>query len=147
VSAQDLRPYFKNTEGCFVLYDLKQNRYLRYNAARCRTRFSPFSTFKIANSLIGLETGVIQDAEFVMAWDRAKSAAGKLERRAVQILGRGSDPARGDEVFGRLVLPRTGLARRRGANAAARQQIQVWQPRHVGRAEWLLAGQQPAHLA
>jgi beta-lactamase class D len=72
VSAQDLRPYFKNTEGCFVLYDLKQKRYLRHNAARCRQRFSPFSTFKIPNSLIGLETGVIKDAEFVIPWDRAK---------------------------------------------------------------------------
>lgn len=70
--AQDLRPYFKNTEGCFVLYDLKQNRYVRHNAARCRQRFSPFSTFKIANSLIGLETGVIRDAEFVIPWNRAK---------------------------------------------------------------------------
>src|SRR3712207_7633306 len=48
----------------FVLYDLKRNRYLRYNEARCRERFTPFSTFKIPNSLIGLETGVIPDAEF-----------------------------------------------------------------------------------
>src|SRR5262245_1865034 len=70
--AQDLRPYFKNVEGCFVLYDLKNDRYLRYNEQRCRRRFSPFSTFKIPNSLIGLETGVIKDAEFVIPWDRVK---------------------------------------------------------------------------
>lgn len=30
-SAQDLRQYFKGVEGCFVLYDLKNDRYLRYN--------------------------------------------------------------------------------------------------------------------
>lgn len=71
-AAQDLRQYFKGTEGCFVLYDLKRNRYLRYNEERCRTRFSPFSTFKIPNSIIGLESGVLKDAEFVIPWDRAK---------------------------------------------------------------------------
>lgn len=58
--------------GAFVLYDLKQNRYVRYNEARCRERFSPFSTFKIPNSLIGLDTGVITDAEFVIKWDAKK---------------------------------------------------------------------------
>jgi beta-lactamase class D len=70
--AQDLAQYFKGVEGCFVLYDLKADRYLRYNEERCRRRFSPFSTFKIPNSLIGLETGVIKDAEFVIPWDRVK---------------------------------------------------------------------------
>jgi beta-lactamase class D len=39
---------------------------------RCRERFSPKSTFKIPNSLIGLETGVIRDAEFVIQWNREK---------------------------------------------------------------------------
>ena len=70
--AQDLSPFFKDTVGAFVLYDLKNDRYLRYNEARCRERFSPFSTFKIPNSLIGLETGVIKDAEFIIPWDRRK---------------------------------------------------------------------------
>ena len=72
VRAQDLGRFFKNTKGAFVLYDLKQNRYARYNPARCRKRFSPFSTFKIPNSLIGLETGVITDAEFVIPYDARK---------------------------------------------------------------------------
>ena len=71
-AAQDLGQYFKNTEGCFALYDLKGDRYLRYNEERCRRRLSPFSTFKIPNSLIGLETGVIKDAEFVIPWNRVK---------------------------------------------------------------------------
>jgi beta-lactamase class D len=70
--AQDLSPFFKNTEGAFVLYDLKHDRYIRYNEARCRQRFSPKSTFKIPNSLIGLETGVINDANFLIPWDRQK---------------------------------------------------------------------------
>ena len=72
VNAQDLTPFFKNTTGAFALYDLKNNRYIRYNEARCRERFSPKSTFKIPNSLIGLETGVIRDADFVIPWNRQK---------------------------------------------------------------------------
>ncbi|HYM01137.1 MAG TPA: penicillin-binding transpeptidase domain-containing protein [Blastocatellia bacterium] len=68
----DLTSVFKGTEAAFVLYDLKNERYIRYNEERCRTRFSPFSTFKIPNSVIGLETGVIHDAEFVIPWDSKK---------------------------------------------------------------------------
>lgn len=71
-NAQDLSPFFKNTKGAFVSYDLKNNRYTRYDEARCRERFSPKSTFKILNSLIGLETNVIQDANSVIAWNRQK---------------------------------------------------------------------------
>jgi beta-lactamase class D len=72
----DLGSYFKEfPAGAFVLYDLKRDRYLRYNAARCRQRFTPFSTFKIPNSLIGLESGVIRDAEYVIKWDAKKYPA------------------------------------------------------------------------
>ena len=72
----DLAAHFKPfPNGAFVLYDLKRGRYLRYNEARCRERFSPFSTFKIPNSLIGLDTGVITDAEFLIKWDEKKYPA------------------------------------------------------------------------
>lgn len=71
-NAQDLSSFFKGVNGAFVLYDLKNNRYVRHNEQRCRERFSPKSTFKIPNSLIGLETGVIRDAEFVIPWNREK---------------------------------------------------------------------------
>lgn len=72
----DLASYFKPfPAGAFVLYDLKRDSYLRYNEARCRERFSPFSTFKIPNSLIGLDTGVIADAEYVIKWDKQKYPA------------------------------------------------------------------------
>jgi len=70
--AQDLSGFFKGIDGAFVVYDMKNDRYARYNKERCRKRFSPKSTFKIPNSLIGLETGVIRDAEFVIQWDREK---------------------------------------------------------------------------
>ena len=72
----DLAPYFKPyPAGAFVLYDVKRNRYLRHDEARCRERFSPYSTFKIPNSLIGLDTGVLADAEHLMKWDAEKYPA------------------------------------------------------------------------
>ena len=57
------------SEGCFVLYDLKRDRYIRYNSNRCKKRFIPASTFKIFNSLVALETKVIADENTVIAWD------------------------------------------------------------------------------
>ncbi|HYE13734.1 MAG TPA: penicillin-binding transpeptidase domain-containing protein [Pyrinomonadaceae bacterium] len=72
VKAPDLAPYFKGRPGTFVLYDLKNDRYLRHDPKRAAERFPPFSTFKIPNSIIGLETGVIKDAEFEMKWDSEK---------------------------------------------------------------------------
>jgi beta-lactamase class D len=70
--AQNLNRVFGNTKGTFVLYDSKHKRYVRHNAARARRRFTPASTFKIPNSLIGLETGVVRDADFRMSWDRKR---------------------------------------------------------------------------
>ncbi|HEX8556951.1 MAG TPA: penicillin-binding transpeptidase domain-containing protein [Pyrinomonadaceae bacterium] len=75
-SPADLSSYFKGYPGAaFVLYDLKRGRYLRHDAARCRERFSPFSTFKIPNSVIGLDSGVIADADFLIRWDEKKHPA------------------------------------------------------------------------
>ena len=70
--AQDLSRFFEGINGAIVVYDMKNDRYVRYNERRCRERFSPKSTFKIPNSLIGLEAGVIRDAEFVIPWNRGK---------------------------------------------------------------------------
>ncbi len=64
-----LEAYFQGFEGAFVLYNQENNSTLRYNPQRCATRFLPASTFKIVNSLIGLETGVIPDENYVIAWD------------------------------------------------------------------------------
>lgn len=71
-TAQELGSFFTGIKGCFVLFDQKKDHYVRHNEARCRERFSPKSTFKIPNTLIGLETGVIRDADFVIPWNRQK---------------------------------------------------------------------------
>jgi len=70
--AQNLDRVFGNTKGAFVLYDLRNNRYVRHNEPRCRRRFTPASTFKIPNTLIGIETGVVRGADFVIPWNRQK---------------------------------------------------------------------------
>src|SRR5688572_19794847 len=59
----DLASIFKeqNVPGTFVLYDPAADRIITVNAKRAERRFIPASTFKIANSLIALETGVVKD--------------------------------------------------------------------------------------
>jgi beta-lactamase class D len=66
---EDLSKYFNGYKGCFVLYDSNNKYYIRYNEEQCSKRLSPCSTFKIPNSLIGLETGVITDENFTLKWD------------------------------------------------------------------------------
>jgi len=72
-SASEVKPelerYFQGFQGAFVLYDLNRTQYIRHNPKRCGERFLPASTFKIMNSLIGLETGVIPDEKYVIKWD------------------------------------------------------------------------------
>jgi beta-lactamase class D len=65
----ELEAYFQGHKGAFVLLDQKANRYTRYNPERCAEGFLPASTFKILNALIGLETGVIPDENYVIKWD------------------------------------------------------------------------------
>jgi beta-lactamase class D len=45
--------------GTFVLLDVPSGRVARYDPARAAERFIPASTFKVYNSLVALETGVI----------------------------------------------------------------------------------------
>ncbi len=54
-----------HTTGTFVVYDVKADYLLMYNEARSHQLFYPASTFKIANSLIGLKTKVVHDEDEV----------------------------------------------------------------------------------
>jgi beta-lactamase class D len=58
-----------NVEGSFALYNQNENKYLFYNKDQFEQPFTPASTFKILNSLIGLEAGVIEDEHTVIEWD------------------------------------------------------------------------------
>jgi beta-lactamase class D len=60
------------TDGCFVSLNLKTGVYFRVHGEACQKRFPPYSTFKIPNSLIGLQTGIIKDPDKKWHWDAAK---------------------------------------------------------------------------
>jgi beta-lactamase class D len=68
---EDFKKYYDQyqVEGSFVLYDQKNDQFICYNQEQTRQPFIPASTFKICNSLIGLETGVISDENFIIPWD------------------------------------------------------------------------------
>ncbi len=65
------RLFGKNT-GTMIIYDKTKEVYFRYNQPRAAERFTPASTFKIPNSLFGIESGVIPDEDFVIKWDGVK---------------------------------------------------------------------------
>lgn len=71
INRPDFRQFFQaeKVTGSFLLYDLKKNAYTAYRFDRCQQGFLPASTFKIANTLIGLETGILKDEHTPMKWD------------------------------------------------------------------------------
>lgn len=71
-SAQQPSAFPPGMSGEFVSLDLKSERYFRVNPEGCKARFAPYSSFKIPNSLIGLETGVISDPDTKWHWDAEK---------------------------------------------------------------------------
>jgi beta-lactamase class D len=72
---QRIDKVLKGTNTAFVLYDTRHERTVRFDAKRCQQRFTPFSTFKIPNTLIALETGVVADPDAVVRWDPKKRPA------------------------------------------------------------------------
>jgi len=67
-----LKKYFdeNHVTGTFGLYDNGQNQFIIYNLSRFKdSSYLPASTFKIVNSLIGLETGRITNEKMVILWD------------------------------------------------------------------------------
>ena len=70
-----LKKYFDEAHvtGTFGLFDNGQGDFTIYNLKRFRdSSYTPASTFKIVNSLIGIQTGVIKDENMVIKWDGIK---------------------------------------------------------------------------
>lgn len=70
-----LKKYFdeNKVEGCFALMNNATGKFTVYNLARYRdSSYLPASTFKIINSLIGLQTGKIANDSMVIKWDSVK---------------------------------------------------------------------------
>ncbi|MBL7742476.1 MAG: class D beta-lactamase [Chitinophagaceae bacterium] len=67
-----LKEYFdeNKVEGCFALMNNGTGKFTVYNLSRYRdSSYLPASTFKIINSLIGLQTGKISNDSMVIRWD------------------------------------------------------------------------------
>jgi beta-lactamase class D len=72
---KSLGKYFTENKvvGCFGLYNNATNEFTFYNKKRFTdSSFLPASTFKIVNSLIGLQTGVITNDSMMIKWDSVK---------------------------------------------------------------------------
>ncbi len=72
---KSLAPIFEENkvEGCFALMDNGTGQFTVHNLARYRdSSYLPASTFKIVNSLIGLQTGKITSDSMIIKWDGRK---------------------------------------------------------------------------
>ena len=68
----DLKKYFDQHKvtGTFGMFNNGSGEFTIYNLARFRdSAYLPASTFKIINSLIGIETGRIKDSSTIIPWD------------------------------------------------------------------------------
>ena len=66
------KKYFDSAgvSGCFGLFDNSQGQFFIYNLRAFKdSAYLPASTFKIVNSLIGIETGRINNENMVIKWD------------------------------------------------------------------------------
>lgn len=75
IVTKDFQKYFTGTStGSFIMYDETKDRYTVYNEPQSTVRLSPCSTFKIYNSLAGLETGVLdqEDVYTLYKWNGTK---------------------------------------------------------------------------
>ncbi len=73
-----LKKYFdeNKVDGCFGLFDNGTGKITVYNLSRYRdSSYLPASTFKIVNSLIGLQTGKIVNDSMVIKWDSVNRRA------------------------------------------------------------------------
>jgi len=72
---EGLKKYFDqyHVTGTFGMFNNGQGQFTIYNLKRFTdSAYLPASTFKIVNSLIGLQTGVITNEKMVIPWDGVK---------------------------------------------------------------------------
>jgi beta-lactamase class D len=59
----------RGVEGTIIISSLDGKKNYVHNKERSETRFLPASTFKILNTLIALEEGIIRDEKGIIRWD------------------------------------------------------------------------------
>jgi beta-lactamase class D len=78
---EELSHHFFDVEGCFLLFDLSENRYVyEHNAELANSRYSPCSTFKIPNSLIALEERAVENESSILPWDKTAQFLSSWEK-------------------------------------------------------------------
>lgn len=80
---KSLKKYFDENklEGCFALMNNATGKFTVYNLSRYRdSSYLPASTFKIVNSLIGLQTGKIVNDSMVIKWDGVKRSVNEWNK-------------------------------------------------------------------
>lgn len=65
----DLRGEFAGFDGAFVMVRLSDGAMTVYQEDKAQERLAPFSTFKVLNALIALETGVLESEQTVIPWN------------------------------------------------------------------------------
>lgn len=69
VKKLEVDKFFTNHDGTFILRDMKKDKTFVYNNDRANQPFPPQSTFKVPNSLIGLQIGAVEDEYDIKYWD------------------------------------------------------------------------------
>jgi beta-lactamase class D len=69
-----------NVTGAILVFDPASNTFYSNDFAWCTTGHLPASTFKIPNSIIALETGVMESDSTVIIWDGEKRRRGEWEK-------------------------------------------------------------------
>ena len=82
VERSDLEAIFteQGAPGTFVLLDVATETMTVVNRARAEKRTVPASTFKVANSLIALETGAVKDENEILPYGGKKQPVKEWER-------------------------------------------------------------------
>jgi len=60
--------------GVILIFDFQQKKYYSNNFLKAKESVLPASTFKIPNSIIGLEIGILRDEQTVFKWNENKRA-------------------------------------------------------------------------
>lgn len=116
VPAESVTEAFDGQPGAFVLVEAESGETFRNDPAACAERLAPCSTFKIWNSAIGLETGLVSDPDapfwkwdgeqrWLADWNRNQTLRSAIAVSCVpayQALARKIGPARMQEWIDRL---------------------------------------------
>lgn len=116
IAQPDLKDIFTGVKAAFILKEVGKETVVNLDPKRSEMTFSPCSTFKIMNSLIGLDTGVLKGTSDCFTWD------GKRYERKEANRNQTLETAFKDSIVWvyQVIARRIGLARMQKALDAAK---------------------------